>query len=171
MASFIEDAEFRAALESALERGQRGEIDPEDPLDILREAASRLVLAGYREVSPTHLRMEMQTLVDDNFGRSHMNEIPEWARSDWIGRQLRAQGITDPHSEGRRVRLWGVHLRIYPFSQTFINDVISHSGAPAGTAPIDSFCAGCTGCPYRNFGCPMMDERVRAEKRRSVHSE
>ncbi|MFC7737682.1 toprim domain-containing protein [Roseomonas sp. GCM10028921] len=170
MATFIDDQDLRAGLDRALERTSRGAVDPDSPIDILKEAAKRLLLAGYREISPTHLRLEMQTMVDAHFGKTSTTDIPEWSRTDWIGRQLRALNITDPHAEGRRMRLWGAHLRVYPFSQTFAFEIAPDGVVgPAESVPADAFCRGCGSCAYRTAGCPMMEARLEAEKTRPKH--
>ena len=171
-ASFVEDDAMKASLKRALDRSQRGSVEPDSPIDILKEAAARLVLAGYREISPTHLRLEMQTLVDADYGRSSTTEIPEWSRTDWIGRQLRSMNITDPHAEGRRMRLWGAHLRVYPFSSTFMFEVAPDGVVgPSEAVKADAFCKGCAICPYRQVGCPMMEARLQTERpdKRKTH--
>jgi hypothetical protein len=52
MATFIENPDLRAGLERALERTQRGVIEPDSRIDILREAAKRLLLAATQRSAP-----------------------------------------------------------------------------------------------------------------------
>jgi hypothetical protein len=61
-----------------------------------------LIRDGYRELSPTHVSLEMSRLMGPLYGKSYTNEIAEWQRPDWIGRQLRQLEIVPAERAGAR---------------------------------------------------------------------
>jgi hypothetical protein len=143
--------------------------DPDDPVEVMKEAIKRLVRDGYREVSTTHVVLEMKTLVDDNTDRHLTNEIMQWENPAWVGRQLRTHDIIEVNSQGTRQWLFGKSLRIYPVKEHFVIEVLDgQSEAEAAYMernPTD-FCGGCAQCRYRNAGCPIMEPRLAEEKKR-----
>ena len=82
-----------ASLEAALARGGKASFSPDDPAEVLQEAATLLAREGYIEISPTHVIMEMKRLVDAHFGQSSTTEIPEYQQPEWVGRMLRLRDI------------------------------------------------------------------------------
>ena len=156
-------------LEQVLNRNRQSIADPDDPIEVMKEAMKRLARDGYREVSTTHVVLEMKTLVDQNADRHLTNEIPKWEDPAWVGRQLRTHDIIDANSLGVRQWLFGKSLRIYPIKDHFIVEALK-DGTESLTEypkrkPVD-FCSGCTSCRYRIAGCPIMEARLEAEKHR-----
>lgn len=161
------DPEVMEQLERALARTKKATFNPDDPVEILKEAAVILAQQGYREISPTHVIMEMKRLVDAFFGQTNKTEVPEFQQPEWVGRMLRLRDIVDSSTEGRRKRFYGKNLRIYPFSQHFLVDVLEEGAAVPEKEPT-AFCMGCSACPYRSHGCEMMAVRLEEEQRRQA---
>ncbi|MFC3125122.1 bifunctional DNA primase/polymerase [Pseudoroseomonas globiformis] len=158
--------EHAASLEAALTRTAKSGFEADDPAEVLQEAAVGLARQGYRQISPTHLILEMKRLVEQHFGQSSTSDIPEYQQPEWVGRTLRLRDIIEPGAPATRQRLYGRNLRIYPFGRNFLADVMDDLEAVAPKAATD-FCAGCEGCdvcPYRTLGCPLMEERLAADK-------
>ena len=156
-----------AALEAALSRGGSAAFTADDPAEVLKEAATILARAGYVEVSPTHIILEVKRLVDAFFGKASTTDIPEYEQPEWVGRTLRSRDILASGGDGKgyRKRLWGKNLRVYPFTRTFLEEALADQAAspPPLRTPTD-FCCGCASCPYRSHGCPFMEERLEAER-------
>jgi hypothetical protein len=154
-------------LAEALNANNRALADPDDPIEVMKEALRRLVREGYKEISTTHVVMEMKTLVDENSDRRFTNEIVKWEDPAWVGRQLRTHDIIDTNSQGARQWPFGKSLRIYPVKEHFLVEVMSDGEETAEylvRKPTD-FCAGCECCRYRSANCPIMGPRLEAEKK------
>lgn len=163
------DQNIAQGLDHALVTNQKNATDPDDPVEVMKEAMRRLVGEGYREISTTHVVLEMKTLMDQNTDRQLTNEIAKWEDPAWVGRQLRAHDIIDTNSQGTRHWLFGKSLRIYPVKGHFINEVLNGEievmSEILSKKPTD-FCEGCAYCRYNNSGCPIMDTRLKIEKQR-----
>ncbi len=156
------DEAHSGLLEAALARSSRVTFNADDPVEVLREAATALARQGFREISPTHIILEMKRLVDAFFGQTSTTEIPEYQQPEWVGRMLRLRDILAPGEPGYRKRFFGKNLRVYPFSRNFLAEVLEGTEA----VPIKGateFCQGCGACAYRSLGCPLMEERLAAE--------
>ncbi|MBK4723405.1 bifunctional DNA primase/polymerase [Azospirillum sp. YIM DDC1] len=164
LARLAGDPVLTARLEAALARSKVATVNPDTPEEILDEAAKLLAQQGYKEISPTHVIMEMKRLVDAYFGQTSTTEIPEFQQPEWVGRTLRNRDIVDPASAGRRERLYGKNLRIYPFSRNFLMQALD-ADVPPPEKDATAFCAGCDSCPYRGHGCSIIDARLEAEKK------
>jgi hypothetical protein len=151
-----------ALLEAALARTRKATFNAEDPVEVLREAATTLARQGFREISPTHIILEMKRLVDAHFGQTSTTEIPEYQQPEWVGRMLRLRDILAPGEAGYRKRFYGKNLRVYPFSRNFLDEVLEDPESVPRKGATD-FCMGCGSCPYRSHGCPLMEERMAAE--------
>lgn len=156
------DDRHHALLEAALARTKKATFNAEDPAEVLQEAATILARQGFREISPTHVILEMKRLVDAHFGQGSTTEIPEYQQPEWVGRMLRLRDILAPGEGGYRKRLFGRNLRVYPFSGHFLAEVLEDPAALPQKAATD-FCTGCGACPYRSHGCPLMAERMASE--------
>lgn len=133
----------------------------------MKDAMRRLVREGYREVSTTHVVLELKTLIDQNADRHLTNEIPKWEDPAWVGRQLRSHDIIDTNSQGTRQWLFGKSLRIYPIKEHFISEALNGEEQTPDymlRKPAD-FCVGCASCRYQSANCPIMSSRLEAEKR------
>jgi hypothetical protein len=165
MASLAGDAALRSRLEVALTRQRQKSLDPDDPREILHEALKNLIAQGYEMISITHLVLEMRGLLAGDYGRSFTNEIPEWARPEWVGRMLRSHDLIDP-GPGRsmRRRVYGANLRFYPIRPSYVEEVrgwFAGQGVevPAGgREPVD-FCRECETCPFSALSCEIMARR------------
>ena len=156
-------------LDQALSLNQKNGTDPDDPIEVMKEAMRRLVSEGYREISTTHVVLEMKTLMDQNAGRQMTNEIAKWEDPAWVGRQLRVHDIINANSHGVRHWLFGKSLRIYPVKEHFVADVLSseiEGSAEARSKRPTDFCAGCAQCRYSGSSSPIMDSRLKVEKQR-----
>lgn len=171
MASLAGDLEMRSQLEIALTRQKHKTNDLEDPKDVLHEALKNLIVQGYDMISITHLVLEMRSLVSMDFGKSYTNEIPEWARPEWVGRMLRSYDLidTDP-AKAKRQRVYGANLRFYPIHPRYLDEVREFYAsqnieiAVGEKAPAD-FCQICDNCPFRTLACEIMTRRQDEEKR------
>lgn len=171
MASLAGDLELRSQLEIALTRQKHKTTDLEDPKDVLHEALKNLIAQGYDMISITHLVLEMRSLVSMDFGKSYTNEIPEWARPEWVGRMLRSFDLidTDP-AKAKRQRVYGANLRFYPIHPRFLDEVREfYAGQnveiPIGERAPADFCQVCDNCPFRALACEIMSRRLEDEKR------
>ncbi|HWS86442.1 MAG TPA: DUF3631 domain-containing protein [Pyrinomonadaceae bacterium] len=171
MADLAGDPDLKSRLEVALTRQKHRGLETEDPVQVMIDALRNLVAQGYEMISITHLVLEMRSLIHENYGKSFTTEIPEWARPDWVGKQLRTHDLieVDPGQQERR-RLFGAHLRFYPVSRSFVEQVRSafaEQGVEVragGTEPT-AFCQGCEGCVYSLHNCEIMPKRLRVEGR------
>jgi hypothetical protein len=168
MAELAGVPELTARLEVALLRQRYSGMEPEDPVQVMNEALRNLVAQGYEMISITHLVLEMRSLIHENYGKGFTTEIPEWARPDWVGKQLRTHDLieADPGRQERR-RLFGAHLRFYPVRRSFVEEVrksFAEQGVEvrAGTDPT-AFCQGCQGCIYSLHNCEIMPKRLKIE--------
>lgn len=171
MAALSGDVELSSKLEIALTRQKYRTRDLDDPREVLYEALKNLIAQGYKMISITHLVLEMRNLLHQDYGKSWTNELPEWARPEWVGRMLRTHNLLDdaPNKSVRK-RVFGVHLRFYPINSTFIAQVRDRYAAD-GVIIEDterdptSFCNVCDTCQYRNNSCHIMEKRLADEGR------
>jgi hypothetical protein len=149
-------------LDKALQRQKSVTADPFDPLTTLKEAIENLVKHGYTWVAISHVVMEMRSLFDDYAGQQYTNEIPEWAKPEWVGRKLRSLGIIDDAAETQRPRLFGKMQRVTQISERYVSDIgIKTNGTIKEVGPLH-FCQGCSECGYKNF-CEIQDYRKKHE--------
>lgn len=172
MASLADDQELRSQLEIALTRQKQRAMDLDDPKEVLHEALKNLIAQGYDMISITHLVLEMRNLISNDYGKSFTNEIPEWARPEWVGRMLRSFDLidTDP-SQAKRHRVFGANLRFYPIRPAYLDEVKAWYEAQGTIIPIGThedptdFCQVCDSCPFRALACEIMARRQDDEKR------
>jgi hypothetical protein len=168
-AGLADSPALMSGLEIALARQKHRGSEPEDPVQVMIDALRNLVAQGYEMISITHLVLEMRSLIHENFGKGFTTEIPEWARPDWVGKQLRTHDLieVDPGRQERR-RLFGAHLRFYPVSRSFVEEVrnvLVEQGVEIKAEPAEptAFCQGCEGCVYSLYNCEIMPKRLRVE--------
>ncbi|MCA1634172.1 MAG: hypothetical protein LC802_10875 [Acidobacteria bacterium] len=172
MASLAGDLELRSQLEIALTRQKKHTLDLDDPKEVLHEALKNLVAQGYDMISITHLVLEMRSLISHDYGKSFTNEIPEWARPEWVGRTLRSFDLidTDPQ-RSKRMRVYGANLRFYPIRDSYLDEVKGWYEAQGTVVPIGTredptdFCQVCDNCPFKTLACEIMSRRQGEEKR------
>jgi hypothetical protein len=169
MASLAGVAELSSHLELALTRQAQKQLNPDDPAQVMREALDNLIALGYIMISITHLVLEMRDLIDQNYGQGSAYEIPEWARPEWVGRQLRTYDLidSDPGKSERR-RLFGANLRVYLIQEAYIEEVRRRYAdknieIPSERPEPTAFCRGCDRCPYSDNGCEIMPRRMAIE--------
>lgn len=171
MASLSGDAGLRSQLEIALTRQKQKSVDPDDPREVMHEALKNLIAQGYSMISITHLVLEMRGLIGQDYGRSFTNEIPEWARPEWVGRMLRSYDIIDPDpARSARKRVHGANLRFYPLRPSYLEEVRGWFAAqgvetPAGARDPTDFCQACDACAFRTLACEIMSRRQGDEGR------
>jgi hypothetical protein len=150
-------------LERALMYQQNRREDAENPGDLLERAMERLVARGYRQVSTTHVLLEMRLLAHSGLPVSDADEAPGWDRPEWVGRQLRTKGFIEPGTDNERRRLFGANLRLFTVNSAYRRRVIEQQSEPVAEAPeaLD-FCSGCADCPYSRVGCEIAPRREAA---------
>ena len=131
----------------------------------LKEAAKNLIKEGFIQFTITQVILELRTLLDENYGAGMTNEIPEWQRPEWVGRQLRTLGFLDTKDLGR-ASLFGKRLKIMQFNEYAINEVVQELGATINDfrEPFD-FCNGCQTCAYANSTCELRPQRLKQEQK------
>lgn len=149
-------------LDRALEM-KEGEPNAElSSVDLLREAVRSLIQQGYWDrISVKQLMLEMRMMVGEDWGRRSTTEIPEWQEPRWVGRNLRAEQIVDPHTADDRPRLWGEQTRIVALEKTFVAETLNDfdergiERADKLMQPLE-FCLPrpCADCPYAGI-CEM----------------
>lgn len=169
MAQLAGDAETSKNLETALARQHVDtQVFNDDPVETLKEAVRNLIKSGYEVVTLTHLRLEMRALLDANYGQGLTNEIPEWDRPEWLGKQLRSNDLIANVEKGRQ-RIFGKNLRLVQFSDWVVEEIVAthdEHGNPVYSKPnkeAKAFCQGCNGCPYRTTGCELQELRMKEE--------
>ena len=140
-------------------------VETNDPIETLKEAAKNLIKEGFIQFTITQVILELRTLLDENYGAGMTNEIPEWQRPEWVGRQLRTLGLLDTKDLGR-ASLFGKRLKIMQFNEFAINEVVQELGATINDfrEPFD-FCKGCQTCPYANSTCELRPQRLQQEQK------
>ena len=169
MARIVDDTELSSQLEVALARQHiNAPALNDDPVETLKDAVRNLIKSGYETVTLTHLRLEMRSLLDANYGQELTNSVPEWDRPEWLGCQLRSNDLVVNTDLGRK-RFYGKSLRMVKFSDWLIQEVVAthdEHGNPVYAKPEkqpEAFCQGCNGCPYRAAGCELQDLRINEE--------
>jgi len=152
-------------LETALSKQRTVVFESNEPIEVLKEAVKNLIKDGFIRFTVTQLILELRTLLDENFGANMTNEIPEWQRPEWIGRQLRTLGLLDSVDLGRST-FYGKRLKVMQFNDYAINEVIEELGATIDQIkePFD-FCKGCSTCPYANSHCDFRAKRLQEEQK------
>ena len=157
--------ECEKELEIALAKQKTVVVETNDPIETLKEAAKNLIKEGFIQFTITQVILELRTLLDENYGAGMTNEIPEWQRPEWVGRQLRTLGLLDTKDLGR-ASLFGKRLKIMQFNEYAINEVVQELGATINDfrEPFD-FCKGCQTCPYANSTCELRPQRLQQEQK------
>lgn len=155
-------------LETALSKQRTVVFESNEPIEVLKEAVKNLIKDGFIRFTVTQLILELRTLLDENFGANMTNEIPEWQRPEWIGRQLRTLGLLDSVDLGRST-FYGKRLKVMQFNEYAVNEVIEELGTTIDQIkePFD-FCKGCASCPYANSHCDFRSNRLQAEQKNKV---
>lgn len=175
IARLVNDQELTAMLEASLARQHLSQSAAyqDDPVETLKEAVRNLIKQGFDTVTVTHLRLEMRALLDANYGMSHTNEIPEWDRPEWLGRQLRSNDLVAEADLGRK-RVYGKNLRLVQFSDWMLKSTALARDGEGNEITLmpskkpEDFCQGCQGCPYRTAGCELQELRIRDESSRAA---
>ena len=157
--------ECEKELEVALAKQKTVVVETNDPIETLKEAAKNLIKEGFIQFTITQVILELRTLLDENYGAGMTNEIPEWQRPEWVGRQLRTLGFLDTKDLGR-ASLFGKRLKIMQFNEYAINEVVQELGATINDfrEPFD-FCNGCQTCAYANSTCELRPQRLKQEQK------
>lgn len=145
-----------------------------NPVDVVKKAFRILVAEGFRKISPTHVALEMKSMMQQmppaTRGGSGGEKTGQCAAA-WVGRQLRAIGCVDVNAPCAREHLFGKSLRVYPVSKNALAEVLdennsdSCSGSRLPVREATDFCAGCQECRYRTLACPIMTSRLKFERK------
>ena len=167
MANLIQDSTISSQLEVTLSRQNSEESTHYDsPEKALDEALKNLVIQGFKEVTLTHISLEIETLMETHSGQEFSNQLPLWKQPNWIGKTLATAGLTT--NTGKRKRFFGKNLRIHEIRKEFV-EAVTAEFIQAGHEPpkikrsVDDFCSGCNGCQYRFSGCELKELRRKAE--------
>lgn len=147
LATLSGDARLCARLERALGR-ERKAPTAAAPRDVLNDAVLALARAGYRRIAPTQVLLEMRRIGAERHGVTHALAALADVDPEWVGHELRAQGLVDAR-DVRRSRIRGRNLR-------FVG--IRPGLAPASAPEPDTFCTNCARCPYSDLACPLANE-------------
>jgi hypothetical protein len=176
IAQLVSDPVVTAQLEVCLARQkvQQQQHTADDPTQTLREAVINLIRDGYERATVTHVTLELRTLLDENFGMTNKQEIPDWAQPIWIGRQLRALALVDDVELGRD-RLWGKNLRLIKFSDHIVHEATHDKDGnqiyeSRPQKDVKDFCQQCSDCPYRDTECDMQKKRLKEKGRQPLRA-
>lgn len=114
-------------LETALSKQRTVVFESNEPIEVLKEAVKNLIKDGFIRFTVTQLILELRNTLMKIFGANMTNEIPEWQRPEWIGRQLRTLGLLD--SDLGRSTFYGKRLKVMQFNDYAVNEVIEELGA------------------------------------------
>jgi hypothetical protein len=165
MCSLAKDAEMGRRLELALLRQRQKALEMDDPVKVMKRALDNLVAEGYETISMTQVALEMRYILCLTLGSSFAAGFPEWTKPEWVGRKLRSEGLIDERAEGaKRSRVWGLNLRFYPVSPSFLERAGKqrpgdHARPPVEKKRPEDFCRVCQTCQYRTVSCEIMDRR------------
>lgn len=163
------DETISATLDQALKRQLNRESSSDDPVEIMHEALKNLISNGFTQVAITHLLLEMKTLLPADYGKEHTTDIAEWARPEWIGRQLRSHDLIT--GQAMRKRVAGSNLRIYEVQPTFVDIVRQQQTDEESVSQVQgrdpgSFCSErCPDCQYHNVDCPLREAVLKSVQR------
>lgn len=157
-----------SALESAISKQEEVMDSPSSKEDMVKEAIRRLAKEGYKQVSPTHVELEMRTIVCPGGINNIDDDIPNWIQPEWIGRQLRNLNLVSQTDVGKRVRLHGKSLRVITLEDEFISKVnpeLLDSGR--AQSPL-AFCGDCDTCPYLNHKCDLKIKKKKSTSKKTT---
>jgi len=167
-AEIADDEELAKGLELALSIKNESVEKPADPIDLMMQAVRNIVRAGYREISTTHVTLEMKSIQSRqsiNSREPYRFKAEKWESPAWVGRHLRTYGFVEINVQSSRFWLFGKSLRIYPVKNEFLKKIADENEGTQDhlkKKPLD-FCSGCGSCDYRELNCPLMSSRKRAE--------
>jgi hypothetical protein len=128
----------------------------EGDLEVARtEAFYAIVRMGYLHISTAHFTNELVTRLPENYGMSHINEIPEHLQAHAVGKWLSNQPWIAEHvSPIRFLSAEEGRLRAYAIDSDELErakEVLLKRGETVESAkrPGD-FCMKCDGCSYRS---------------------
>lgn len=116
-------------VEIALSKQRTVVFESNEPVEVLKEAVKNIIKDGFHRFTVTQLIMELRTLLDDNFGANMTNQIPEWQRPEWIGRQLENFVVLLDNVDLGRTTFTEKRLKVMQFNDYAINQVIEELGA------------------------------------------
>ena len=159
-----------SALKAQLNRSAQS-ANPVNPVKIMIQAAKEMILQGYRQVSPTHVLLEMRAILHRS-GLSYEFLVDDHGKpvtAQWIGRFLRTYEIVDINTPASRYSFYGQSLRVYPINSRFISKTLNEFGlqSPASGKKAQEFCSVCQNCNYQSLGCPLMTNRMNFEKKQA----
>lgn len=173
---------LQQSLERALERQGRVKKDPDSPEEVLKEALSSIIRRSVEKageiqtwVTITQVMMEMQAMVDVNYGKEFTTSLSSIDKPEWVGRMIRQVYAEDANNLSARTNMFGKGLRAYELSKEFVSEVLTQMQQESpdlfrmplkSTNDFKAFCAGCPTCPYRTR-CDMQAEREQTDNKKS----
>lgn len=173
LAQLSGDAEVNELLSSCLQRRLASPMDG-DLANARNEAFYSIVRQGYTHISSPHFSNELVQILPHNYGKSHLNEIPEHLRPHAVGKWLSNQPwIASGVQPVRPLSAEKGRLRAYPIDPVELQrakDIILKRGETVENAkdPND-FCRSCDSCVYR-AGCVILTGRQVGNDRANVDS-
>lgn len=156
LASLTESNDIVMCLERALQMQANKKFEPDSPEELVREAVEVLILSGYRNITISHLMLEMRKMADFNLGKEFEGEIPIWSKPEWLGKHLRTNGYIDTQKSAMRKRIKSSNLRIVSFSAAHIQSVLKKNKRSfVSVRNVEDFCKECKGCPYAEVECDI----------------
>ncbi len=122
-AELSDNEKLQSGLVYALEFQNTVSGDSINPIELMKEAVKRLIIDGHKEISSTHVVLEIENLVS-NKPLAEFDENPKWKDPAWIGRQLRIHGLVEINSLPTRQMFFGKSVRVYPINKTYLNMVL-----------------------------------------------
>jgi len=160
-AEIAESEDLLAGLETALKVKNEGFQEPDDPIETLIRAVKNLVRSGFRQLSTTHVVLEMKAMNSQYVSEIYKFEPAKWENPAWVGRHLRTYNLVEINAKSSRQWLFGKSLRIYPIKTKVLEEVALENPniSLLDNKPLD-FCQDCASCSYRLIGCPIMPQRL-----------
>jgi hypothetical protein len=162
------DEDLAKGLETALSIKNETVEKPADPIDLMMRAVKNIVRDGYRQISTTHVTLEMKLINSRqslDYSEPYQFKPEKWELPAWVGKHLRTYGFVEINAKETRSRLYGTSLRIYPVKDEFLKKINSENTSSQEylkKEPLD-FCRGDQSCSYCALNCPYMSSRHKLE--------
>ena len=146
-----------------------------DAISLLEEAALTIVKKCIAEnavvrVSLTvlELKMRLQLLADEGFGKRSKVDISDIESPEWIGRQFQ-QSLAPLNAKPLRFQMFERGMRAWPLDSSFVDKAIAAAGVARDGLAVESnpraFCRTCNVCDYRGL-CPMQARKQQRDRPR-----
>jgi hypothetical protein len=172
IASLSGDDALRNSLETAIRRQSATIYRLDDPVEMLKEAVGNCIRQGAtRHLSAAQLRLEIGLIANQSAEQAPEGDLPPWMQPEWIGKTICDAGIRNLGVKVKRVRLYGIIIRIYELREDYVRVLLGWSAANDAQIPVEkkplSFCEEirCEHCPYEHV-CQSIMPGLKAAKQR-----